>query len=67
MCLETPYYSEGTLEVKLKAGKVFVIVVVFVFVVVAVVAKLIVNFENILWILKSNFTNKVCKSDNYSF
>ena len=57
MCLETPYYSEGTLEVKLKAGKVFVIVVVFVFVVVVVVvfAKLIVNFENILWTLEEKF------------
>ena len=55
MCLETPYYSEGTLEVKLKAGKVFVIVV-FVFVVVVVVfAKLIVNFENILWTLEEKF------------
>ena len=56
MCLETPYYSEGTLEVKLKTGKVFVIVVVFVFVVVVVVfAKLIVNFENILWTLEEKF------------
>ena len=57
MCLETPYYSEGTLEVKLKAGKVFVIVVFFVFVVVVVVvfAKLIVNFENILWTLEEKF------------
>ena len=56
MCLETPYYSEGTLEVKLKAGKVFVIVVVFVFVVVVVVfAKLIVNFENILWTFEEKF------------
>ena len=58
MCLETPYYSEGTLEVKLKAGKVFVIVVVFVFVVAVVVvvfAKLIVNFENILWTLEEKF------------
>ena len=54
MCLETPYYSEGTLEVKLKAGKVFVIVVVFV-VVVVVFAKLIVNFENILWTLEEKF------------
>ena len=53
MCLETPYYSEGTLEVKLKAGKVFVIV--FVVVVVVVVAKLIVNFENILWTLEEKF------------
>ena len=55
MCLETPYYSEGTLEVKLKAGKVFVIVVVFVFVVVVVFAKLIVNFESILWTLEEKF------------